>query len=122
MVAPVRVERPGEHADVPAAGLLGGPLYASRRHHAYYYDVDPQFATPGRPAYRAGGGYAGWRALAATSRRIGNAWVGGFVRYDDLGEATFARSPLVTTRHSLTAGIGISWIFATSSTRVSTPD
>jgi outer membrane scaffolding protein for murein synthesis (MipA/OmpV family) len=103
-------------------GLLGGPLYANRRHHAYYYDVAPQFATPGRPAYRAGGGYAGWRALAATSRRIGNAWVGGFVRYDDLGEATFVRSPLVTTRHSLTAGIGISWIFATSSERVSTPD
>jgi outer membrane protein len=103
-------------------GLLGGPLYANRRHHAYYYDVDAPYATAARPAYRAGGGYAGWRALAAASRRVGNAWVGGFVRYDDLGDATFARSPLVTTTHAVTAGIGISWIFATSSERVSTPD
>lgn len=103
-------------------GLLGGPLYADRRYHVYYYEVDSQFATASRPGYRASGGYAGWRTLVAASRRIGNAWVGGFVRHDDLDGATFAPSPLVTTRRSLTAGIGISWIFATSSERVSTPD
>ena len=103
-------------------GLLAGPLFADRRHHEYFYGVAPEYARADRPAYRAPGGYAGWRATTAFSRRLGNAWLGGFVRYDDLGGARFADSPLVRREHSVTAGIGISWIFAVSSQRVVTGD
>ena len=103
-------------------GLLAGPLFADRRHHEYFYGVAPEYARADRPAYRAPGGYAGWRATTAFSRRLGNAWLGGFVRYDDLGGARFAASPLVRREHSVTAGIGISWIFAVSSQRVVTGD
>jgi outer membrane scaffolding protein for murein synthesis (MipA/OmpV family) len=103
-------------------GLLAGPLFADRKYHQYFYGVAPEFATASRPAYEAPGGYAGWRATAAFSRRFGNAWLGAFVRYDDLHGATFAPSPLVRKESTLTAGFGISWIFATSSQRVRTDD
>ena len=103
-------------------GLLAGPLFADRRQHRYFYGVAPEFATAARPAYDAPGGYAGWRATSALSRRFGNAWVGGFVRYDDLHGATFAASPLVRQGRGLTAGFGVSWIFATSNQRVVADD
>ncbi len=99
-------------------GLLGGPLYADRRLHQHVYGVANEFASATRPAYSASGGYAGWRAVTAFSRRLGNAWLGGFVRYDDLNGASFASSPLVRHERSFTAGFGISWIFAVSDQRV----
>jgi outer membrane scaffolding protein for murein synthesis (MipA/OmpV family) len=103
-------------------GLLAGPLFAVQRYHEYFYSVPPQFATDTRPAYSAPGGYAGWRATTAFSRRLGNAWLGGFLRYDDLHGAAFAPSPLVRRENTITAGFGISWIFATSSQRVPAAD
>ncbi|MEO5844607.1 MAG: MipA/OmpV family protein [Caldimonas sp.] len=103
-------------------GLLAGPLFADRRHHQHFYGVAPQFATAARPAYDAPGGFAGWRAASAVSRRLGNAWLGGFVRYDDLHGASFAQSPLVRRHSNVTVGFGISWIFAISSQRVRTDD
>jgi outer membrane scaffolding protein for murein synthesis (MipA/OmpV family) len=103
-------------------GMLAGPLFADRRYHRHLYGVAPEFATASRPAYEASGGYAGWRAITAFSRRLGHAWLGGFIRYDDLHGAKFAASPLVRRERGLTAGFGISWIFATSSQRVRTDD
>jgi outer membrane scaffolding protein for murein synthesis (MipA/OmpV family) len=103
-------------------GFLAGPLFADRRYHEHFYGVAPQYATASRPAYEAPGGYAGWRAVTAFSRRLGNAWLGGFVRWDDLHGAAFAPSPLVRRENAFTAGFGISWIFATSSQRVQTDD
>ncbi|MEO7339091.1 MAG: MipA/OmpV family protein [Caldimonas sp.] len=96
-------------------GALAGPLYADRRYHEHFYGVDAPYATAARPEYRAPGGYAGWRSLAAASRRFGNAWVGAFVRYDSLRNAAFESSPLLRRDHDVTGGIGISWVFATSS-------
>jgi MipA family protein len=103
-------------------GALIGPLFGNQRQHQYFYGVDPEFATPDRPAYDAPGGYSGWRAIAALSRRYGRLYVGGFVRYDDLHGATYAASPLIRTDHAFTAGFGLSWIFATSSQRVVAED
>ena len=103
-------------------GLLTGPVFADRKYHAYYYGVDAPYATPNRPAYQAHGGYGGWQALAAASRRFGNTWVGAFLRYDRLGGATFDDSPLVRKQSALTLGFGISWILATSSTLVASAD
>lgn len=103
-------------------GLLAGPLYASRRYHQHYYGVAPEFANAARTAYQAPGGYAGWRATTAFSRRIGDVWVGGFVRYDNLHGANFAASPLVRSTHNTTVGFGISWVFARSSQLVAADD
>jgi outer membrane scaffolding protein for murein synthesis (MipA/OmpV family) len=103
-------------------GMLTGPLFADRKYHEHFYGVDAAYATPDRPAYQAHGGYAGWQALAATTRRFGNTWVGGFVRYDSLRGAAFEDSPLVRRNSALTLGIGVSWILATSSELVSAND
>ena len=103
-------------------GVLTGPVFADRKYHSYFYGVDAAYATANRPAYEARGGYAGWRALAATSRRFGNAWVGGFVRYDNLSGAAFVDSPLVRRTSTLTFGFGVSWVLFTSSELVTSSD
>ena len=103
-------------------GMLTGPLFADRKYHEHFYGVDAAYATPERSAYQAHGGYAGWQALAATSRRFGNTWVGAFVRYDSLHGAAFEDSPLVRRHSSLTFGFGVSWILATSSELVQSSD
>lgn len=99
-------------------GLLTGPVFGDRKHHAYFYGVGAADANASRPAYTARGGYGGWQALASTSRRFGNTWVGAFVRYDRLDGAVFDDSPLVRRTSALSAGIGVSWILATSSRTV----
>ncbi|GAP37301.1 MipA/OmpV family protein [Piscinibacter sakaiensis] len=99
-------------------GLQAGPLYGDRRQHAYFYDVGAADVRPGRPAYAARGGYAGAKALAAVSRRVGDTWFGAFVRADTLSGAVFADSPLVTQRSGWAAGLAVSWVLATSERRV----
>jgi outer membrane scaffolding protein for murein synthesis (MipA/OmpV family) len=95
-------------------GLLAGPVFADRRYHEYIYGVDPAFATASRPAYRAGGGYAGSQFIAAISKRYPSLWVGGFMKWDTLNGAVFADSPLVKTKQYFTAGFAVSWVFARS--------
>jgi len=104
-------------------GMLAGPVFTDRRYNEYYYQVDPEFATPARPAYvPPGGGYAGIETIVALSKRFPRFWVGGFVRYDTLNNARFEESPLVTSRRYLAAGFAISWILGESQTRVEVPD
>ena len=82
----------------------------------------PEFATAERPAYRAPGGYAGWRVLGAVSRRIGNYWVGGFISGDSVRNARFDDSPLVRRNETLAVGLALSWVFAESEQRVPDED
>lgn len=100
--------------------LATGPVFADRRYHNYYYRVGEEFATPERPAYEARGGYSGWHFVAAASRRLENVWIGAFLRYDDLSGSRFQDSPLVETRRAVMGGLGIAWIFDSSSRRAST--
>ena len=103
-------------------GMLAGPLFGDQRQHAYYYSVDPQFATAARPAYEAKAGYAGMQYLVAMSKRFPSFWVGSFLRYDNLGGATFENSPLVRQKDYVAAGVAITWILGESSTRVMVND
>lgn len=103
-------------------GLLTGPLFADAKNHGFFYNVGSVDANASRPSYRASGGYSGWRFLAATSRRSGDTWWGAFVRYDQLAGAAFEDSPLVRRRSVVTAGVAVSWVFATSSQRVESAD
>ena len=75
-----------------------------------------------RPAYAAPSGYAGWRLTAGASRRLGDFWLGAFVRADGVGGAVFDASPLVRQRHNLTYGLALSWVFRTSDERVAGRD
>lgn len=99
-------------------GLLAGPLYASQRYNRYFYAVAPAYATTARPAYDAPAGYAGSEFIAALSRRFPGFWVGGFVRYQALGGAVFAGSPLLRRREDLAGGVGAAWILGRSTRRV----
>jgi hypothetical protein len=99
-------------------GLLIGPVFADRRQNSYFYGVATPYATPQRPAYQPGGGYGGWEAIGALSRRTGSWWFAGFVRYDNLGGAVFADSPLVLRRSEVAGGFGVAWVFAMSRERV----
>ena len=103
-------------------GLLAGPLFADAKNHGFFYGVESPYVTATRNAYRAPGGYSGWRALAATSRRFGSMWVGAFARYDQLSGAAFADSPLVRRSSAVTVGAGVAWFFASSSELVSQAD
>ena len=98
--------------------VVVGPMFATSRHHRYFYSVAPQYATAARPAYDVGSGYSGTQLTLTMSKRFPKYWIGGFVRADWLDGATFADSPLVERRTSVSAGIGITWIIAESAARV----
>lgn len=91
-------------------GLVAGPVYADRRYNQYFYNVAPQYATPTRPLYTARGGYSGYQLIGALSKRFPGYWTGGFMKWDNLGGAVFADSPLVTSKHYFTIGWTITWV------------
>jgi len=103
-------------------GVLTGPVFGTRRMNGYFFDVAPEFATASRPAYRAPGGYAGWRLVSGVSRRLGDFWIGAFVAGDSVDGARFEDSPLVRKRGTLAFGVALSWVFAQSGQRVSRED
>ena len=96
-------------------GFAAGPLFASRKYHEYFYQVDPQYAIPDvRPAYAAPAGYSGSVLILTLTRRYEKVWFGAFVRYDELSDAVFAESPLVKTNHAIMAGFALAWVFGQS--------
>lgn len=103
-------------------GFVLGPLFATERNHDYYYEVRRRFVTPSRREFHPDGGYSGAAAIAGTSRRFRNFWVGAFVRYDNLSGAAFDDSPLVETNHALSGGVAAVWVFAKSKRMVSVED
>jgi MipA family protein len=103
-------------------GLVTGPIFASARQNAYFYEVDAQYATASRPAYTAHGGYGGWQFLASVSKRFDNVWFGAYIRQDTLQGAVFIDSPLVEKRSYTSAGFAISWIFGRSNEMVELDD
>ena len=103
-------------------GLQAGPLFNDRRYNAYYYQVDPQFAAPGRPAYTASGGYGGTQFTVSLNKRFRSVWASAFVRAYDLHGAVFEDSPLVKRNSALLAGIGFAYVFAESKARVEAKD
>lgn len=103
-------------------GLSGGPVFANQTYHHYFYGVDPDYATAGRPAYDASGGYSGAQITLALSKRFSDFWTGAFIRVYDLHGAVFDDSPLLQQRLSFMAGIGFAWIFSRSDTRVMADD
>ncbi len=103
-------------------GAQAAAVVGSARYHRYFYDVSTPFATGTRPAYSAEGGFGGMRYTLGASKRLGNIWLGTFVRADSLDGARFVASPLVRKQHTVSAGLALSWVFATSDTRVTVDD
>ena len=99
-------------------GLQGSLIYSDRRYNRYFYAVDPMFVTADRPAFNPSGGYGGLNLLAAVSKRFPGFWVGGFAKWDSVGGAVFADSPLIKARSNLSGGFAIAWILHASTVKV----
>jgi MipA family protein len=92
-------------------GFVVGPIFTNKKQNDAFYTVAAPYATAARPAYQSRSGYAGSQFLVSLSRKMGDVWVGSYIRYDSLRGAVFADSPLVATRHFMTAGVAISYVF-----------
>ena len=98
--------------------VVGGPVFGSREQHDYFYSVAPQYAAASRAAYDAKAGYAGMQVLSALWKRFPSFWMGGFLRYDDVGGAVFENSPLVTQKSGFSGGVAMTWLLGQSSKMV----
>jgi outer membrane scaffolding protein for murein synthesis (MipA/OmpV family) len=98
--------------------LSVGPIFANRRYHDYFYEVDSKFATPERPEYHPDSGYSGSRVTLSVTRHFRRYLIGAFARYDNLNGAVFEDSPLVETTDYLAVGVVFGWVLGRSSTRV----
>jgi MipA family protein len=103
---------------IPGTGLyLGvstGPMFGDRGYHNYFYEVEPEYATPVRQAYTPGGGYSGSTLTVGVGKNYKQFIFHTFVSMDFLQGAAFEDSPLVKTKTSLMGGFTISWIFLKS--------
>jgi outer membrane scaffolding protein for murein synthesis (MipA/OmpV family) len=84
--------------------------YASEDYHAYYYNIDEEFATGNFPRYQAKAGYSGWANQLSLARQFGDWRAAIFVRHDYLEGTTFVDSPLIQTRSSTRGGLAIIWV------------
>jgi outer membrane protein len=92
-------------------GISVGPMFADSGYHAYFYTVEPAYATAARPAYSAGGGYSGSTLTVGLGKSYKQFIFNAFVSADFLQGASFEDSPLVKRETSIMSGISLSWIF-----------
>ena len=92
-------------------GISAGPMFADKGYHAYFYTVEPQYATATRSAYSAGGGYSGSTLTLGLSKAYKQFIFSAFASADFLQGAVFEDSPLVKRETSLMSGISASWVF-----------
>ncbi len=101
-------------------GISAGPMFADSGYHAYFYTVEPAYATVSRPAYSAGGGYSGSTLTVGLSKGYKQFIFNAFVSADFLEGAVFENSPLVKRSTSFMTGLSLSWIFFKSEKMVNT--
>jgi outer membrane scaffolding protein for murein synthesis (MipA/OmpV family) len=106
----VRYQRPllGEKLRL---SLEANVSFADQAYAGYYYDVAPAFATPSRPAYRAGSGYAGASLAAGFDGRWGRWRWSLYGAYENLDGTAFANSPLVESQNDFRVGLTVGWVF-----------
>jgi len=108
-------------------GLFGGdnllslrwkPTWASEDYMDYYYEVGPEFAIPGRPAYDASSGFLGSRFTAALTRQINDRLTFGvsasYYLYD---RAENEASPLFRRDSDVSVQAALVWTLAESERR-----
>ncbi len=105
----IRFRRVTEGAFTLTTTAVFGPKFADHRYHDYFYQVRPGFATAGRPAFDAAGGYSGVGAGLSLYARKGSWGTGVGVIGDWLEGASFEDSPLVTTDTSFSVGVWITY-------------
>ncbi|WP_161993627.1 MipA/OmpV family protein [Muricoccus nepalensis] len=101
-----------------------GPIFATERLHDLYYEVEPQYARPGRPAYRARAGYLGTRLQFSIRVPLTPAlsFIGGG-RVENFAGAANADSPLHRRDWNTTVAVGFAWsLYRSAATVASSAD
>jgi outer membrane scaffolding protein for murein synthesis (MipA/OmpV family) len=92
-----------------------GPIFGTEKLMDYFYQVDPEFVTPARPAYDADAGYLGTNITLAVSKRFNNRFrllVG--TRIGILNGATNDSSPLFEDDVNVSIFSAFAWSFRQS--------
>lgn len=111
-----------QHDDFGGVGLklkLGlAASFATQELMEYFYEVEPRFATPSRPAFAARSGYLGTRLQLSGLQPLGPRWrLFLDVRGDSHHGAANEKSPLLRERLTWAAGAGLIWSFYHSQRR-----
>jgi outer membrane scaffolding protein for murein synthesis (MipA/OmpV family) len=96
-----------------------GAQFATAALQRYYYEVEPQYARAGRPAYDARAGYLGATLAFTAFRQVTRSFtvfVG--VDLDNYDGAANVDSPLLRTRNDLGAAVGFAWSIGQSKQQV----
>lgn len=95
-----------------------GASFADRKYIGYFYDVPPEFATPERPAFDSGSGYAGAR-LGLGFSGVHRKWRWSlYGAYMNFAGTPFEASPLLDSNHDFSLGLTVGWMFWQSERRV----
>jgi outer membrane scaffolding protein for murein synthesis (MipA/OmpV family) len=96
-----------------------GAQFATAGLQRFYYEVEPEYAREGRPAYDARAGYLGATFTLATFRQLTptfSVFVG--LDVNDYDGAANVNSPLLRTRHDLGGAVGFAWSLGRSKQQV----
>ena len=89
-------------------------LYADKKYHQQYYQVEQQYVTPDRSFYLAKKGFSGDAIGVSISKRFGEFYIGIYTRYENLSNAVNKDSPLIKSTDNLYFSAVFSWVFASS--------
>jgi outer membrane protein len=92
-----------------------GLVMGDRAVNRYFYEVQPQYATPGRPAYNAGAGLMLVRVGLFGSYKLNDdVRLFGFVRQESYAGAANRDSPLMKKNSGASIGAGFAWTLGRS--------
>ncbi len=87
-----------------------GAQFATAALQRYYYEVEPQYARPGRPAYDARAGYLGSTLAFTAFRQVTRSFtVFAGVNVNNYNGAANVDSPLLRTHNDLGVAVGFAW-------------
>lgn len=87
-----------------------GAMFADKDYNSYFYDVENQYTTATRTAYKAHGGFSGYKSRIGVTYSKNDWWAGAFVSYINTNKAAFRDSPLVETSKAIYIGASIAYI------------
>lgn len=82
-------------------------LFADKGYYDYFFGVEPEFATPNRPAYEPGGGYGGVTLSTSVSKRWGSSGriaTSFYAAVQHLDGVEYEEGPLFRQDHAVTLG------------------
>lgn len=93
-----------------------GLVFGDRAVNRYFYEVQPQYAVPGRPVYNTGAGLMLLRVgLSASYKLNEDVRLFGFVREESYAGAANRDSPLMKHNSGASIGAGFAWTLGRSS-------